>query len=679
MNIDTPIEHVYLIGPKYAEKLTKLGIISVGDLLWHIPVRYLDYRLISKIGHVQPGETVTIKGTITESKNIFTKTGKRIQLVRIEDETGSIEIIWYNQPFLIKALKTGLTINASGKIDWYGSKIVMQFPDYEIVSPDTKMQKSIHTGRLVPIYPETSGISSKWLRSRINFLLNGIPNFLEEYLPKTIREQNNLISQIDAFKKIHFPESEKDIEEAKKRLEFDELFKIQLVSLYAKQTWEKETIGNKISIDQEKILEFINKLPFILTNAQNKAVKEILTDLSLEKPMNRLLEGDVGSGKTVVAAIAMYAIYLNGYKSVLMAPTEILAQQHYQTISTLLTSFGIKVQLLTGSTKKKINSIDVPDIWIGTHAVLWQKELGTNIGLVIIDEQHRFGVEQRQKLKEKGINPHLLSMTATPIPRTIALTLYGELDLSVIDEMPKGRSLVKTWLVPVEKRMNAYNWIEKQIKDTGGQVFIICPLIEESESLLTTKAAKKEYEYIKKTVFPNLNVGLIHGKLKMNEKQKVLGEMRNGKLHVLIATPVVEVGIDIPNATIMIIEASERFGLAQLHQLRGRVGRGNKQSYCLLFTENTEDLTIKRLKALETNFIGSKLAELDLKLRGPGEIYGTRQHGKFQLKIANILNERLIIETKSAVNSVLKDIDSFPLLKQMAVKGTMEQIITKGD
>jgi ATP-dependent DNA helicase RecG len=395
--------------------------------------------------------------------------------------------------------------------------------------------------------------------------------------------------------------------------------------------------------------------------------------------MNRLLEGDVGSGKTVVAAIAMYVAFLNNYQSILMAPTEILAEQHYQTINTLLSQTGAKIELITSSTKKIAKKRGHPDIAIGTHALLWERELGAKVGLVVVDEQHRFGVDQRQKLKEKGVNPHLLSMTATPIPRTTALTLYGELDLSIIDEMPGGRALIKTWVVPGEKRNSAYQWIDRQIKETGGQVFIICPLIEESETLDTTKAAKKEYEYIKTIIFPNRNVGLIHGKQSSKEKQKVLREVREGKIEILVATPVVEVGIDIPNAIIMVVEAADRFGLAQLHQLRGRVGRGTKQSYCLLFSENQEPETLTRLKAMETNFIGSKLAELDLRLRGPGEISGTRQHGRTTLKIADLSDNNLIKKTLEAVKFVLNNLNTFPLLHEEMRIATINRGLLKRD
>jgi len=681
MNLDTPVEHLYLVGPTYAKKLTKLGIFTIGDLLFHFPTRYLDYRLISKINLLQPEEIVTIQGTVLEVKNIFTKSGKRIQKGIIADETGQVEVIWYNQVFLTRVIKPGMSINLSGKIGWFGNKVVLESPDYEILGPTTnnRQLKNIHTGRLVPIYPETAGVSSKWLRSRIVTALRLTVTEITDYFPDLFRQTYDLIPLSSALEEIHFPDDKEVLESARKRLSFDELFQIQLFSKYLRSKWEKEEVGNPLVVDQEKVFSFMSSLPFELTNAQKKAIKEILADMGKTKPMNRLLEGDVGSGKTVVAAIAMYVTFFNGYQSILMAPTEILAQQHFQTINTLLSGMGINVKLLTSSTKSKRETKEKVDVIIGTHAILWEKGITKKLGLVIIDEQHRFGVKQRQKLKAKGINPHLLSMTATPIPRTTALTLYGELDLSIIDEMPQGRKVVKTWVVPKEKRDSAYEWIRKQIKETAGQVFIICPLIEESETLISVKSAKTEFEYIKNVIFQDLKVSLIHGRQKTKEKQKVLDLMRDGKINILVATPVVEVGIDIPNAIIMVIEGAERFGLAQLHQLRGRVGRGTKQSYCLLFTETDKEQTLIRLKAMETNFIGARLAQLDLELRGPGEIYGTKQHGRISLKIANLTDTELLNKTKEAANSVLSHLDDFPLLHESLKKGKIEKSVMKGD
>jgi ATP-dependent DNA helicase RecG len=417
-------------------------------------------------------------------------------------------------------------------------------------------------------------------------------------------------------------------------------------------------------IDQEKISQFIADLPFILTKAQNKSIKEILSDLAYEKPMNRLLQGDVGSGKTVVAAIAMYVAYLNGLKSALMAPTEILALQHAKTIKSMLEPLGLRISTQTGSTKEKV---DKPDILIGTHALLHQ-DMPKDLALLVVDEQHRFGVEQRAKLLKAKKTPHLLSMTATPIPRTVALTVYGELELSIIDEMPKGRKQIKTWVVPKKKRAGAYDWIEKQIRKDRIQAFVVCPLIEESESESTSevKSAEQEYEYLKNEVYPKLKLGLLHGRMKARDKGDIVDKFRSKQVDVLVSTPVIEVGIDIPNATIMLIEGAERFGLAQLHQLRGRVGRGEKQSFCLLFTSTQYFEDMERLKAMETNDSGFKLAELDLELRGPGEMYGVKQHGFSKLRVAKFSDKSLIDKTNKMAKELIGDdpnLDNYPKLE----------------
>lgn len=661
-----PVEKAGRIYKMYARRLEKLGIKTFEDFLYHIPSRYDDFSLISKINRVQPGEVVTIQGTVSEINNEFTKNFKKLQRAEIADDTGTIEVVWFNQPYLTKVINKNDKISLSGTVDWFSRKLVMQSPEYEILNDSP----TIHTGRLVPVYPETRGITSKWLRRQVYKLIKENLQTFVEYLPDQIINEHSLIKFDAAIKHIHFPQNKELAEKSKKRLSFDELFLLQLSSLERKLNWNKTLVSNPFSVDKFKneTENFLNRLPFKLTSAQKRVVEEIFKDLSKSKPMNRLLEGDVGSGKTVVSAIGMYLAFLNGFQSVLMAPTEILAQQHYKTISKLLEPFGIKIGFATGSTKTKLKKFDV---MVGTHAVL---EKGINfekLGLVVIDEQQRFGVEQRAIIRSRGKNPHLLTMTATPIPRTIALTLYGDLDLSILDEMPIGRKQIKTWLVPPEKRLNAYAWIEKEIKTTKSQVFIVCPFIEESETMQTVKAANKEFEYLQKNVFKNppageasLKLGLLHGKMKAKEKEEVLTKFRDGKIDILVATPVVEVGIDIPNAAIIVIEAAERFGLAQLHQLRGRVGRGDKQSYCLLFTESKNPQTLERLKAMEKHNFGAELAELDLKLRGPGEIYGTMQHGRKFLKIASFYDLDLIKRVRLAAEKIFPDLNRYPKLSE---------------
>ncbi len=656
MDLNTPIKKASRSYKMYSSRLEKLGIIKIEDFLFHIPFRYDDYSLVSKIGEVQEGETITVSGEVTDIKNEYTR-WKKIQKAKVNDDTGEIEVIWFNQPYLTKTIKKGDRISLSGKVTLFRNTKTLQSPDFEIIYNENEI---IHTGRLVPIYPETRGVSSKWLRRQVFNLLKTAS--IEEYLPENIIKDNNLINLNSAINNIHFPKSIKDAKNARERLSFDELFLIQLNSLKRKKEWEGKKLKKafKVVNFKEEIEEFLKKLPFELTNAQKRVVKEIFADFSKEKAMNRLLEGEVGSGKTVIGTIAMYLSFLNGYQSILMAPTEILAKQHFETIKKLLKPFKIKVEILTANTKPKNKNCD---ILIGTHALLYQKMNLEKVGFVIIDEQQRFGVEQRSKLRALGKNPHVLTMTATPIPRTIALTMYGDLDLSFLDEMPKGRRKIKTWLVPHEKRTRAYNWIEKEIKDNKSQAFIICPLIEESENLESVKAVTKEYEVLKTNIFPKLKLGLLHGKMKGKEKNDTLKKFKDKKYDILVSTPVVEVGIDITNATIMLIEQSERFGLAQLHQLRGRVGRGDKQSYCLLFTSSKNDKTIERLKSMETIDFGPELAELDLKLRGPGQIFGVLQHGIPALKIASFSNFDLIKKTRREAGRIIKNLDKFKVLQ----------------
>ncbi len=689
MNLQSPIISGNRVYKMYAGRLEKLGIISLKDFLYHIPSRYEDYSLVSKIAEVQDGEVVTIKGTMLDIKNQYLRGNKikTIQKAVLFDDSGSIELTWFNQPYLASAIPTNSTIAASGRVERFGKKLSIQSPEYEILSEETN--DGIHTGRLIPVYPETKGVSSKWLRRQIYSLLEEYKSELIEYLPKTVLDKNGFMDLKTALLEMHFPSNMEHALKAKERLAFDELFLMQLAALVRRQEWKQKQKSHEFEIAkyQEKIDGFIQSLPFSLTNAQKRAVNEIFTDIAKNKPMNRLLQGDVGSGKTVVSSIAMYAAYLNGFTSVLMAPTEILAEQHYATVQKFLSPFGLKMDLVTRS-KKTLQELEsgkkknhdskflIPDshILVGTHALLSEKIKLENLGLVVIDEQQRFGVEQRGLIKQKGEGVHLLTMTATPIPRTVALTMYGDLDLSYLNEMPVGRKRVKTWFVPPEKRDGAYQWIQKQVKETNSQVFIICPFIEESESMQTVKAASVEFEKLKREVYPDLRLGLLHGKLKSKEKEQVLIDFREGKFDILVATPVVEVGIDIPNATVIMIEASDRFGLAQLHQLRGRVGRGDKQSYCLLFADTKIDKSYTRLKAMETTYAGAELAELDLKLRGPGELYGTAQHGVPKLKVASFSDFTMIQRAKHMADEIFPALTTYPLLEEKVKEITVTKV-----
>lgn len=673
MNLSDSIENLPYVGPTYAKRLAKLQIHSIENLLFHFPFRYDDFSLISPIARLQAGERVTLKAKVEQIKNEYTKGGKKIQKAIVSDSSGTLGIIWFNQPFLINAIKAGEWFNFSGEVSWFGREITLVSPEYEIAHS----LQNLHTGRLVPIYPETEGVSSKWLRSRINTALRILGDKVPEFLPDEILNQHRLLPEKTALNQIHFPKNSLESQKAKERLSFDELFLIQLSALNRKEEWQNRLKTQPLLPQEAKVKDFIEKLSFELTLAQKKVIGEILTDLQKNNPMNRLLVGDVGSGKTVVAATAMYVSFLNHLDSLFMAPTEILANQHFKTLQALFSPYHLPVELVTSAQKinSKTNSQrPTPRILVGTHALLYQNFQKESIGLVVVDEQHRFGVGQRSLLFEKGKSPHFLTMTATPIPRTVALTLFGDLDLSVLDELPKGRLKVKTWVVPSQKRNDAYEWIRKRIKGTQEQAFIVCPLIEESETLVSVKNVTQEFEHLSKEIFPDLRLGLLHGRLKSEVKNKVLENFKEGKMDLLVATPVVEVGIDIPQATIMMIEGADRFGLAQLHQLRGRVGRNNLESYCLLFTENSNPLAVKRLKSLETNLIGMELAEIDLKTRGPGEIYGTRQHGFMDLKIASFGNLKLIEETRLAAKSVVAKLENFPPLKEKLKNYTIQQV-----
>ena len=644
MNLTDSVTFLPGIGSIMANKLVKLEIKSVFDLLYHLPFRYEDRRLIGSARGVQVGEGVTVVGTLSPIKNVFTKNGKRLQTATITDSSGSLSVIWFNQTFLSRVFNSQTQVALFGKVEFFGKKPALISPEYELVTSSD----SIHLRRLVPIYPETGGVSSKWLRSKIYALLQNLP--MDDFFPN----RGNLLQWKQALHIVHFPNDLEEVNSARHRLAFDELLLLQLAASLHRQKWQKRQLTHPFKVDQERVLKFISQLPFNLTASQNQAVKEILDDLSRPVPMNRLLEGDVGSGKTVVAAIAAHVTHLNNLQTLLLAPTQILASQHYQTLSTLFKPFGVEIGLIVGnSIKQKVKS----KIIVGTHALLTTNF--NDVGLVVIDEQHRFGVAQRALITSKGLSPHILTMTATPIPRTIALTMYGDLDLSTLTGMPQGRLPVKTWVVPEVKREAAYEWIKSQ----NSQCFIVCPFINESETLTTVKAATNEFTKLQQ-IFSELKLGLLHGKLKAIEKNEVVNKFRAGEYQILVTTPVVEVGIDISTATIMVIEGADRFGLAQLHQLRGRVGRGQQQSYCLLFANEITS----RLKAMETHHLGIELAEIDLKLRGPGEIYGLAQAGQAHFKVATYSDLDLITQAKAAAESLLPQLDKLSVLRSLVEK-----------
>lgn len=637
MELSDSISTLPFVGPNYEKKLERLNINTIFDLLHHVPHRYLDFSKVTKISDIKIGETVTVIGQITSIRNQTTKSGRLMQIGQIDDESGKITIAWFSQPFLTRMLYPNLKIAVSGETSWFAGKPCFFSPQYEKIDED---HETVHTGKIVGIYPATAGITSKWIKARINYAISRVE--IKEFL----KDKKSLIDFKKAIHDIHFPNTLEDAEKAKERLAFNEFYNLLIKAKERKKKLIKKQ-GVSLEFSDLLIKKFINSFPFKLTESQNKVTKEILTDLRKGSPMNRLLQGDVGSGKTIVATISIYATHLSGYKTVFLAPTQILAQQHFEAINNTLTKIDktIKTQLITSGLKKN----DDVHVYIGTHAIL--NQMFEKVGLLIVDEQHKFGVKQINFLQK--LNPHLLTMTATPIPRTIAQTLFSDMDLSVIDELPKNRQKIKTWLVPNSKRLNAYEWCKQQIVNNKSQMFVICPLVEESESetLKDVKTVKKEFENLK-SIFKDQRLGLLYGKMKDNDKNKLLSEFSKGNIDILVSTPVVEVGIDIPNATIMIIEAADRFGLAALHQLRGRVGRGHKESYCLLFTENESDKTSKRLTALTETTSGFELAELDLKLRGAGEILGTKQSGFGNLKIADWSQTKLIKLASEVVNNV---------------------------
>ena len=698
MDPNLPIKDLPGIGRYYSQKLKRLDIKTVEDLVYHFPFRYDDFSKIETIGNVKEGEKLSIQGIVWQIKNIRTPRGKFVTTATVADQSGTIEVIWFNQPFLTKNIKAGMQISLSGKVDLNSNRLRLISPAYEIIRtshqllfesepirPEThgrrpqgrRLQRSdqstLHTGRLVPIYPETEGLSSKWLRAKIAKILPHYLKVQKDYLPQEIILRLKLENLDSALFMIHFPKDYHQAQKGRKRLAFDELFLIQLITALRKKEWHETKVAPSMKVPQEQIASFIRKLPFKLTNAQEKAINEILTDMQRELPTNRLLEGDVGSGKTVVAAAASYITFLNGYDTLLAAPTEILTFQHQKTLEQILSPYAITVGIWTGSRKTR------GQITCGTHALLTTFKAQRPVGLVIVDEQHRFGVAQRAKLfldQSKELTPHLLTMTATPIPRTLALTLYGDLDLSVLDEMPAGRKAIATFLVPNHKRNDAYKFIEKQIGE-GRQAFIITPFVEPSETMATVRAAKDEFEKLKGKFSPKIKLGLLHGRLKSKEKEAVINEFKNGQINILVATPVVEVGIDVPNAVVMMIESADRFGLAQLHQLRGRVGRGGHKSYCLLFSDSHSENSIKRLKSMERVHVGFELAEIDLKMRGPGEVFGLKQSGFVNLKLADLSNQRAIAQAQNEAKKLVEKDSSLtncPLLTQKIARLQSEYI-----
>ncbi len=662
INLNSNIEQIAGIGPAYIQRLKKLGVITVRDLLFYLPRRWDDYSHIIPINQVQPEEKVSVRGKIWEISNKRTRTGMNITEAVVADNTGTLKAVWFNQPFLTKTLKAGDEICLAGRVEWNRSSVGMSSPGYEKISEEEG--ELTHVGRIVPVYAETEGLSSKWLRSKIKPLMKLIYG-IRDYLPEEIKKEQKLIDLPAAIRQMHFPENALQLKRAKDRLDFDEMFLLQLAVINSRKKLEHER-AIAIPFNEALVKGFVSDLSFKLTDAQRRAAWEILQDLARMHPMNRLLQGDVGSGKTVVAAIAMLNAAISKNQAVLMCPTEILARQHYAGIYKLLKPFEIEPVLLVGSTPKtvkeeiysKIRDGEVLVV-IGTHALLEKGVEFWRLGLAVVDEQHRFGVDQRAALRKESLStktlPHFLTMTATPIPRTLTLTIFGDLDISILNELPPGRKPTMTRIVPNEKRSDGYHFIEEEIKK-GRQAFVICPLVGEEENAENErKSVVAEYNNLSKKIYPKLKISYIHGKMKAKEKEQIMADFKTNKTDILVSTSVIEVGIDVPNATIMVIEDADRFGLSQLHQFRGRVGRGEDQSYCFLFTKSKSEVSLQRLRALSETNDGFKLAESDLSFRGPGDFIGTRQHGLPDIKMKNLMDVTLIKKCRdAAINYLMK-------------------------
>ena len=665
--LNDKIEVLPRLGKTTAKYLQKLGLVTIQDLLFYLPFRYEDFRQKTSIANLILGQEANIQGEVVLIQNRRARNRKlNITEALIADESETIKIVWFNQPFIAKNLKVGDLVSLAGKVSKNQEQLTLVSPQYEKIYNNNL----IHTFGLVPIYHITSGITQKQIRFFIKEALVASRE-IKDWLPKDIRNRLGLLELEVAIKKIHFPDNLENADAARKRLIFADLFFRQLKSQLVKRELSLQS-ARQIKFKEKETVQFTSSLPFKLTDDQRKSAWEIIKNLENNTPMSRLLEGDVGSGKTVVAALVMLNVALNNYSSILMAPTEILAQQHYGSLTKLFANsgFNIKIALLTGSCKDKIEKDTA--IIVGTHALIQKQNNYPEVALTIVDEQHRFGVKQRQKIIDFNRNdkfiPHFLSMTATPIPRSLTLAIYSDLDLSVITQMPANRKKIITKLIETEKRKETYAFIAKEI-EKGRQAFVICPLIEESDKL-GVKSVKAEYKHLQTEIFPQFRIGLLHGKMKAREKEKIMTEMLDKKIDILVSTSVIEVGVDIQNATVIVIEGADRYGLAQLHQFRGRVGRAQNQSYCFLFPSlenSTQAKTVTRLKALEKYHDGFSLAKIDLKLRGAGDLYGDSQSGFTDLQIISFFSTETIKKSKEEASALIltdPDLKKFPLLKE---------------
>ena len=678
LGLDSPASRLRGVDVKLSAKLKRIGVSTIRDLLFLMPRRHNDFATTAKISELVPGVEQTVIATVWEARE--TSLGRKLKAAEavLSDETGNIRAVWFGQPYLIRTLKPNSRIAVSGKVDIFKGQRQFSSPEFEILD---RGDVSIHTGRLVPVYPSTEGLTPRRIRTIVWQALEEWSHLLEDPLPEEIRKRLKLQPLHAALRQAHYPPDMAAFESARQRLAFDELFMMQLVLLTRRKSWQEQSDGVSVAPPPGMLDGFFSSLPFPLTAAQERCVAEVLGDMrNPAPPMNRLLQGDVGSGKTVVALAALLAAAASGFQGSIMAPTEVLAEQHFATVTKLLGGLALSeegdnligvelsgfprpvtVGLMTGSVKastkrtlRKKAADGSLDILVGTHAIIQQGVDLPKLALAVVDEQHRFGVMQRAALRQKGeISPHLIALSATPIPRTLALTLYGDLDVSTLDQLPPGRQEIMTRRVPEERRDGAYGFVRKEVMN-GRQAFVVCPLIEESEAV-EARAATAEYERLSTEVFPDLRVDLLHGKMSSRQKEQVMSKFRDGETDILVSTAVVEVGIDVPNATVMLVEAAHRFGVAQLHQFRGRVGRGEHKSYCLLLADVSTADANQRLSAVESIHDGFRLAEVDLEIRGPGDAFGTRQSGLPDLRVARPSDRNLLQSARTEAARLLDE------------------------
>lgn len=664
MDLAAPLRNIKGVGPKTFEQFRAAGIESVGDLVYFLPRAHEDFSEVTPIANLEPGK-VTIKARCEKISTRPVRRGLRVTTATLADDSGKLQAVWFNQPYRATQL-------ANSEEEFYFSgEFGFNYNRYQLTNPSAERVSDlpVNTDRVLPVYRSIKGLKSQLVR-KILIKLKPLITMLPETLPQWLIDQEGLISQSEAFLGMHFPKTMEEIKLARQRLAFDEVFQMLLASQLNKQSHSKLD-GWHIPFDQSVVKRFVSKLPFKLTDAQRLAAWEIIQDFEQAIPMNRLLQGDVGSGKTVVAGIAAIQAAHHGFQTAFMAPTEILATQHAETISKLLEPFGVRVGLLTSSVKgqpratlyDQIESGNV-QVVVGTHALIQDTVKFSRLGFVVIDEQHRFGVKQRQSLLDKSRRmPHLLAMTATPIPRSLALTLYGELDISILNELPKDRKPIKTKIWSPNSRIQLYSLVDKELV-AGRQAYVVCSLIDDDPES-EVRSVEAEYKRLKGSIFKHRNIGLLHGRMKPAEKDEVMRSFAEGSLDILVSTTVVEVGVDVPNATVMIIENADRFGLSQLHQLRGRVGRGAHQSYCYLISSDSSKPT-QRLREIEKSNDGFYLSEMDLRLRGPGEIYGRQQHGALNLQVATLTDSQLIAKAQRAAKAFVKKNEDLLQYKELA-------------